>query len=284
MKWDAKKRRYVENGRVLREAEVRKRVDDYIAHEQRDVERRSEKLIVGALTVTSFFDYLRHKITTWHSLIGSRAYGGRNEMGAEQWARINSKILSELKYLNQFEDEVKASFRTSQKLASAAVRSLEVPAGLETLVEERVAEALLTAAPSTAEATARQAVAEVLADSVGAQEAQVIASAVQVAEAPELIGATIPSRAQMYTDAAYSTYENNVSAREQDAGAAGVRRVCENDDSSCDDCINAASPEYQAFEDVPDIGSLTCGHRDRCSFEFSYEGVEPLTVDRRLTG
>lgn len=286
MKWDAEKRRYVENGRVVREAEVRKHVDDYITNEQKEVERKAEKLLAGALTVAAFFEFLRHKITSWHSVAGSLAYGGPENTSPEQWSRINSKILSELEYLNKFETQAQASFDASQATAADLISTIgeKIPAGLETLVEERVSEALLTAAPSTAEATIRQTIANVLADSVGREEAQAVASGIQVAEVPELIGATIPSRAQMYTDAAFSTYTNNVAGREEDAGAVGVRRVCADDEASCDECVDAASDDYGSFADFIDIGTLTCLNNCRCYPEFSYEGVEPLIVDRRLTG
>jgi hypothetical protein len=286
MKWDTKRRRYTDDsGRVLTKAEVRERIEQYIAHEQREIERQSEKLFIGALTVAAFFEYLRHKITAWHSVAGSTAYGGPDEMSGEQWSRINSKILSELAFLSKFEVEAQASFQTANAIAAQVVDSLgqKIPAGLESLVEERIAQAIARAAPSEATAVARQVVAEILADSLGAK-AVTIAEAVEVAGAESLIGGTIPSRAQMYTDAAYSTYENNVAARETDAGAVGVRRVCEEDEASCDECVDAASDEYSSLGDIADIGSLQCLNNCRCSFEFSYEGVEPLTIDRGLTG
>ncbi|HEX5704860.1 MAG TPA: hypothetical protein VFX97_16805 [Pyrinomonadaceae bacterium] len=282
MKWDPKDRRYEdENGHPLTQSEVRKRIEEYIEHGQREVDRQANKLFIGALSLSAFFELLRHKITSWHSVAGLAAYG---EPDNKQWSRINQKILSELDFLNRFEAEAQASFFAAETIASQVVTSLgnKIPAGLESLVEERVAQALLKAAPSEAAVVARSVVAETLADSVA--EASVIAQSVEVAGAEPLIGATIPSRAGMYVDSTYGTFENSVRDRESDAGAVGVRRVSENDGNVCEDCEAWASDEYVPLSEIQDIGSGQCGSRDRCTFEFSYEGVEPLTIDRRLTG
>lgn len=282
MKWDPKDRRYEdEHGRPLTAAEVRERIEEYIEHEQREVDRQANKLFIGALTLSAFFELLRHKITSWHSVAGLAAYGKPDN---KQWSRINQKILSELEYLNKFEAEAEASFLAAQTIASQVVQSLgnKMPAGLESVVEERVAEALYKAAPSEAAIIARRIVAETLADSVA--EAGVIAESVQVAGAELLIGATISSRSAMYVDATYSTFENSVASRERDAGAMGVRRVCEEDATSCDECVEWGGSDYVPFGEIADIGSLQCLNNCRCTFEFSYEGVEPLTIDRGLTG
>lgn len=280
MKWDTDRRRYVdESGRVMREAEVRQHIDEFIVHEQKEVERQTEKLFIGALTLPAFFEFLRHKITSWHSVAGSTAYGGPDQMSGEQWSRVNSKILSELEFLAGFQREAETSFAVAESIAADVVRSLEIPAGLESLVQERVTEALVRAAPSEAATVGRQAVAESLADS-GASE---VAASIQSVNADGLIGGTIPNRSKMYADAAYATYENNVSGRESDAGAMGVRRVSEEDDDSCEECPDLAVDDYVLFEEIRDIGDTPCGGRCRCFFEFSYEGIEPLTVDRRLT-
>jgi hypothetical protein len=89
----------------------------------------------------------------------------------------------------------------------------------------------------------------------------------------------LANRAAMYADAAYTTYENNVAAREQDAGVALARRVCEDDDSSCDECPELATEEFMPLDEVTDIGGATCGSRCRCFYEFSLEGVEPIRID-----
>lgn len=285
MKWDKKDRRYEDdNGRPVSPAEVRKHVDEYISHEKKDVERKAEKLFVGALTVSAFFEYLRQKVTAWHSVTGTMAYGGESQMDGKRWARVNETILSELTYLNEFETAVQASFTAAENIAGQTVAHLakDIPAGLESLVEERVTEALLRAAPSEAEAVIQATVREVLADSVGTEAASAVAEAVRIDKASaildDLIGGTIPNRSKMYTDASYSTYENNVAARETDAGAL-ARRVCEEDEASCDDCVQAATDDFMSLAEVSDIGSLQCLNNCRCFYEFSYEGVEPIRID-----
>ena len=77
----------------------------------------------------------------------------------------------------------------------------------------------------------------------------------------------------------YGTYENNVRAREKDAGITLVRRVTEGDDRVCEGCDAASSDEYVAMDEIADIGTQECNSRDRCFFEFSYAGVEGLTAE-----
>lgn len=285
MKWDPVKRRYVDdNGRVMRSVEVRKHIDEYIAAEQKQVDRQSKKLFAGAITLAAFFEFMRHKITNWHGLAGTIAYGGEDLMGDTQNERINLKILSELAYLNEFETDAEASFAAAERLASEAVSSIEIPAGLESVAQERITEALLQAAPSEAEQVIKQATIEALADSLGAEEAAAVAETLTVGATEELIGGTIESRAGMYAESLFATFENSVRDRETDAGAVGVRRVSEDDSHSCEECPALANDEFVPFDEITDIGDTICMSNCRCSFEFSYEGVEPLTVDRRLTG
>lgn len=92
----------------------------------------------------------------------------------------------------------------------------------------------------------------------------------------------LSARARMYAEAAYATYENNVSAREQDTGVTMARRICENDEASCDACVEAATEEYLPLGEVADIGTLTCLNNCRCYYEFNYEGIEPLRIDETV--
>lgn len=101
-------------------------------------------------------------------------------------------------------------------------------------------------------------------------------------EAATITEEGLANRAGMYAEAAYSTYENNVAQREVDSGAVGARRICENDESSCEECVEAATDEYLSLSEVADIGSLQCLNNCRCYYEFSYEGVEPLRIDETV--
>lgn len=74
----------------------------------------------------------------------------------------------------------------------------------------------------------------------------------------------VTSRAVMYADAAYSTYVNNVTAREFDNGVTMGRRVCEEDTESCEECIDAASTYFVPLDELPEIGSLQCLNNCRC--------------------
>lgn len=277
------KRRFIHpSGQTLTAADVRKEIDNQITEWQSEVDRESQKLALGLITLAAFFEFMREKIQAWHGITGAIAYGGHDQMDAERWARIEEKVQSELAYLDGFQQAAEASYSTAQTLADEAVASIadQIPNGLETVVSERVAQALATAAPSEAEAVARRVVADVLADSIS--EASTIAESVRLGSASDLIGGTISSRAQMYADAAYATYENNVMFREQDAGAMGVRRVCLDDESSCEECPMLANEDYASFDEITEIGDTICGSRCRCEFEFSYAGIEPLMIDRTI--
>lgn len=103
----------------------------------------------------------------------------------------------------------------------------------------------------------------------------------EVATATE-ITEQVANRAGMYANAAYSTYENQTKERESDAGVILGRRVSEEDERSCDACIEAATTEYMPLAELPDIGSLTCLNNCRCTIEFNYEGVEPISIDRAV--
>lgn len=103
----------------------------------------------------------------------------------------------------------------------------------------------------------------------------------EVAVATEITD-QVANRAGMYANAAYSTYENQVKEREADTGVILGRRVCEEDQNSCDACVDAATTEYMPLGELSDIGSLTCLNNCRCTIEFNYEGVEPITIDRAV--
>lgn len=102
-------------------------------------------------------------------------------------------------------------------------------------------------------------------------EARTVAaeSTLTVTETFAETAASIPSRAGMYADAAYSTYENNVMAREFDSGVTLGRRVCPEDDASCEECVAAADTFFSSLEDIPEIGSLTCLNNCRCFIEYA---------------
>ena len=291
MHFNHRKRHYVnDNGRAVSPAEIRKEIDNYIASEKKDVSKQATLMLGGSITVAAFFDYLKRKIQSWHSIAGVIAYGGEDQMTAKRWQRVGERIKSELNYLTGFKDEVIASVKVTRDLAATAEKIAKateaIPDGLETVIRERVAEALITSAPAQAQADIASAVVSATADSGVAPEiAQMVAK--QVIDATgeriqDLIWGTVETRSQMYTDATFSTYENSVKGRESDAGAIGVRRVCLEDAASCEDCPPLASEEFQSMQDITDIGDSACMSNCRCWFEFEYMGIGPLEIDREI--
>ena len=85
------------------------------------------------------------------------------------------------------------------------------------------------------------------------------------AEITEALGA----RAQLYAESIYATYENNVMAREWDAGVTLGRRISEEDSASCDECVAAADTYYVPLSEIPEIGTLQCLTNCRCTIEYA---------------
>lgn len=286
MRFDPKTRRYVnEQGRALSPAQVRKEVNDYITGEKERTQAKAQQLLSGNISLTSFFMYLKTRVEAWHEVAGSIAYGGKAQLDPERNKRIQTKINSELKYLREFQKQVKASFEAARKIASKVADSVEahplksftgkLTVSMRAKIEKRVFEDLIVANPSEAETVTRKAVNEVL----EGIEARLIAESISIAadDAADLIGATIASRAGMYADAAYSTYQNNEAAREFDSGVTLGRRVCEEDGASCDECVDAADTYFVPLDELPEIGSLQCLNNCRCYFE--YAEPDALTLD-----
>jgi hypothetical protein len=278
VRFDPKQRRYInEQGHPLSPAQVRKEVNDYITGEKEQTQAKAQQLLNGNISLTSFFMYLKTRVEAWHEVAGSIAYGGKAQLDPERRARIKAKTDSELKYLREFQKQAKASFEAARKIASSVASQLEaepiksfsgkLTVSMRAKIQKRVFEDLLEANPSEAEQVTRNAVNAVL----EGIEARLIAESISVAtdQAADLIGGTIPTRAGMYADAAYSTFQNNEAAREFDSGVRLGRRVCEEDGSSCDECVDAADTFFAPLDELPEIGSLQCINNCRCFFEYA---------------
>lgn len=204
MRFDPVKREYVDDrGRVISARQVRKEVEKYVEQEEEDAEAEAAKLVAGLISATAFFLYMTQKVEAWHKVAGAIAYGGRAQMDAERWDRINGTIQSELKYLEGFREEV--------------------------------------------------------------------------AKATELTDEVV-NRAGMYANAAYSTFENNVRERESDSGVTLGRRVCEEDGTSCEECVGAADTYFRPLDEIEDIGSLQCLNNCRCFIEYAEPPLEATLV------
>lgn len=274
MRFDTTRRRYVDNnGHVVSPARVRREVIDYVSGEKEKTQKKAQSLLNGTISLTSFFLFLKTRVEAWHEVAGSIAYGGKAQLDPERRARIKAKIDSELEYLREFHKQAKASFEAARKIAKQVASQIEVEplksvpeklaANKRAEVERELYQALIQAAPSDADSVTRKVLDALLRDAgLSARSVSVDAEL-----AADLMGATIPSRAGMYADAAYATYQNNEIAREFDSGVTLGRRVCEEDGTSCDECVDAADTFFVPLEDLPEIGSLTCMNNCRCYFE-----------------
>lgn len=121
MRWDEKRRRYVDaRGRVLTPRQVRKQVEEYVAEEEDKAEQEAEKLLAGLITATAFFLFMEHKVEAWHKVTGAIAYGGRAQMDAERWERIEKIVEREKSFLVAFRDEVAKSVELTEGVVNRA--------------------------------------------------------------------------------------------------------------------------------------------------------------------
>lgn len=77
------------------------------------------------------------------------------------------------------------------------------------------------------------------------------------------------TRAGMYADAGYTTYQNVIRLREFEAGQDEERRTLGFVlTHHCDDCIVEADLGWQGIGTLKRIGDTQCGSRCKCNFEF----------------
>ena len=121
MRFDPRLRRYVDDrGKVLTPRQVRKEVEDYVEEEEGKAEAEAEKMVAGLITAGAFFMFMTQKIEAWHKVAGAIAYGGRSQMDAERWARIERIIESELAYLEGFKQEVAVATELTAEVVNRA--------------------------------------------------------------------------------------------------------------------------------------------------------------------
>lgn len=275
MTWNPQLRQYEDpDGHSVAPSDMRQFIEDFISNAQSEIDEQSNELLTGAITVAAFFTFLGGLITSMHIASSLIAYGGEAEMNPERWSRVDERLSGELAYLEAFQEQVNEAETVTQQLADFIANS----SGASDTRE---------AANAIAEAIQIQGRADIVATVDGALES------VRVVETPletgtiidsfgerieSIIWGEVESRGRQYADSVYGSYENAVRAREGDAGLAGVRRVCEDDAASCEECVAAATDEYLAFDEILDIGDTVCSGNCRCYFEFEHAGVGPLTV------
>lgn len=280
MTWNPITRRYEDaNGNPVDPARIREDLDEFIDAAQNEIDDQSHELLIGAITVAAFFAFLGGLITSMHIASSLIAYGGESEMNPERWGRVDERLSGEIAYLEAFQEQVNEAETVTQALAEFIANSTASEDTAQ--VVHAIAEAVQTEGRADLVAT----VGDVL-ESVGVTDPPLeIGTLVDSFgdRIGSLIWGEIPSRSRSYADGAFATYENSVKSRESDAGAAGVAYVCENDASSCEDCVSFDTDgEYVSFEEVADIGSGSCQNNCRCSYVFEYANIGPLYVDEEL--
>lgn len=262
--WNRVKRRYEEDGKPVPSPRIRSWLESYISANKQEIAAEAEGLLsAGAREplLDTFFASLQDRIIDMHGTAGVLAYGGEGQMTAERWVRIGETISSELGYARQFE--------------------------LAVVEARKVTDSIITNLSLTASGVSREAMEQVILSTAPSSLASTLQGIIKVPVIQEpawdsLIWGDVGSRGRMYADATYGTYENSVKAREMDNGVLFGRRITEGDGNVCDGCQAAATEEYLPLEEILDIGDAECMSQCRCDIEFSYQGIEPLTVDREV--
>ena len=78
----------------------------------------------------------------------------------------------------------------------------------------------------------------------------------------------IVSRATMYGDAGWSSYEGSVGRREEEAGMSEERSFLDPDADHCEECFDQAAEGWSPIGSLVPIGERTCLVRCRCSLEY----------------
>lgn len=95
-----------------------------------------------------------------------------------------------------------------------------------------------------------------------------LAGFMQDVEAGRLSNDQIISRAEMYGDAGYSSYESSVSDRESEAGMTEERSFLEPEADHCEECFDEASKDWSPIGSLVPVGERQCLVRCQCSFEY----------------
>ena len=263
MKWNSKTRKYEgDQGRTIPNVRIRRWLEEYIDANKDEIGTQAKAMLAAGASdveILSFFESMRERVKTMHGTAGIVAYGGESEMNPERWARVGEKVVTQFEYLSGFETSVSQARRvTDQIIQTAANIAPSVESGI-------IEQTLLTSAPTEA---------------VAAIESLIEAPLVVEPYWDSLIWGEVDSRARSYADATYSTWSNSEKAREMDAGTLLGRRVTESDNLVCEDCQNAATEEFIPLEEILDIGDSICTVNCRCEILFSYEGIEPIEIER----
>jgi hypothetical protein len=113
--YDKRRRIYVDRQGVrLTEREIRDALDEYISSVQEGMAERVVEYTAGAVTTKQLFSFLEDEVTALHGASAAIAYGGLSQMDLEKWGRIESRLVTELGYLNQFRADVQAASQAGE--------------------------------------------------------------------------------------------------------------------------------------------------------------------------
>jgi hypothetical protein len=113
--YDKRRRIYVDRQGVrLTEREIRDALDEYISSVQEGMAERVVEYTAGAITTKQLFSFLEDEVTALHGASGAIAYGGLPQMDSEKWGRIESRLVTEWGYLNQFQSDVQTAAQSGE--------------------------------------------------------------------------------------------------------------------------------------------------------------------------
>jgi hypothetical protein len=271
MIWNASADEWVdENGDPVDFSDLRDCMDDYTEEQKDEVRKKRHLLLIGAITLSEFFQWMGLKIHVWHMVAAGLAYGGASGLTALRLAGVDEKINSELIFLHGFRAQAEQSNAAvdliAEKIASTVSGSYSGAAVNPNMLHkltETVKDALNTSAPSEAASNIESAIKLVLPYSEITTDQ--IDNALVTGEVDDLIGGMIESRAVQYADAAYGTWQNATVELGKEHGAEMGELLCSKDDRSCIECIGDSNLGIVPLSTLKPIGTRVCRSNCRCA-------------------
>lgn len=102
MKWDGKKRRYLDAaGRAVSPQKVRRSVEEATAKASERLSAIAEEYRRGRINAAEWFIQTRDELSGMHTALGMIAHGGKSQMSPARWGTVGQRVRYELDFLRR---------------------------------------------------------------------------------------------------------------------------------------------------------------------------------------
>lgn len=122
MQWATQAARYrdPETGRFISRAQVRDVLDRIIGASQTRIRNASNELRAGRLDLGAWDAMMRREIKRTQLSAEALARGGWNQLTANDFGRVGSRVKTQYRYLENFLDELRSGMRTDGRMMQRA--------------------------------------------------------------------------------------------------------------------------------------------------------------------